>query len=48
MNVAEVKQKLEVQGLYPVLTCGADFADLIRKRYAEYGVAIQRAGLKVE
>ena len=48
MNVAEVKQKLEVQGLYPVLTCGADFADLIRKRYAEYGLAIQRAGLKVE
>jgi tripartite-type tricarboxylate transporter receptor subunit TctC len=48
MNVSEVKQRLEVQGLYPVLTCGADFADLIRKRYAEYGLAIKQAGLKIE
>jgi tripartite-type tricarboxylate transporter receptor subunit TctC len=48
MNVSDVKQRLEVQGLYPVLTCGPDFADLIRKRYAEYGLAIKRAGLKTE
>jgi len=48
MNVPDVKRKLAVQGLYPVLTCGSDFADLIRKRYAEYGLAIKRAGLKTE
>lgn len=48
MNVSQVKQKLAVQGLYPVLTCGPDFADLIHQRYAEYGLAIKRAGLKVE
>ena len=48
MNVPEVKGKLAVQGLYPVLTCGSDFADLIRKRYAEYGLAIKQAGLKIE
>jgi tripartite-type tricarboxylate transporter receptor subunit TctC len=48
MNVPEVKRKLAVQGLFPVLACGLDFADLIRKRYAEYGLAIKRAGLKIE
>ena len=48
MNVADVKRKLAVQGLYPVLTCGSDFADFIRKRYAEYGLAIKQAGLKTE
>ncbi len=48
MNVPEVKSKLAVQGLYPVLTCGSDFADLIRRRYAEYGLAIKQAGLKTE
>ena len=48
MNASEVTQKLALQGLYPVLTCGPDFADLIHQRYAEYGLAIKRAGLKVE
>ena len=48
MNVAEVKQKLGSQGLYPVLTCGPDFADFIHKRYAQYGLAIKQAGLKRE
>ena len=45
MNASEVRQKLELQGLYPVLTCGSDFADLIQKRYAAYGLAIKQAGL---
>lgn len=48
MNTPEVRQKLEIQGLYSVLTCGSDFADLIRKRYAEYGEAIKQSGLKNE
>jgi hypothetical protein len=48
MSAAEVKQKVEAQGLYPVLTCGSDFADLIQKRYAAYGLAIKQAGLKTE
>ena len=49
MNASEVRQnKLELQGLYPVLTCGSDFADLIQKRYAAYGLAIKQAGLKME
>jgi tripartite-type tricarboxylate transporter receptor subunit TctC len=48
IGTPEVKQKLEIQGLYPELTCGSDFADLIRHRYEEYGEAIKQAGLKTE
>jgi tripartite-type tricarboxylate transporter receptor subunit TctC len=48
IGAPEVKQKLEGQGLYPVLTCGSDFAQLIRRRYDEYGEAIKQAGLKNE
>ena len=48
MDAPDVRQKLETQGLYSVLTCGSDFADLIRKRYAEYGEAIKQSGLKNE
>jgi tripartite-type tricarboxylate transporter receptor subunit TctC len=48
IGTPEVKQKLELQGLYPVLTCGSDFADLVRHRYEEYGEAIKQAGLKNE
>jgi len=48
IGTPEVKQKLEVQGLYPELTCGSNFAQLIRHRYEEYGEAIKQAGLKSE
>ena len=48
MDAPDVRQKLETQGLYSVLTCGTDFADLIRRRYAEYGEAIKQSGLKNE
>ena len=40
------QQKLEIQGLYSVLNCGSDFADFVRRRYAEFGDAIKRTGLK--
>ncbi|WP_198164893.1 Bug family tripartite tricarboxylate transporter substrate binding protein [Rhodoplanes sp. Z2-YC6860] len=48
IGTPEVKQKLELQGLYPELACGSDFAQLIRRRYEEYGEAIKQAGLKSE
>jgi len=48
IGAPEVKQKLEVQGLYPELICGSEFADLIRRRYEEYGEAIKQAGMKTE
>jgi hypothetical protein len=43
MQVPEVKSKLVVQGLYPVGTCGADFAAYIRERYDDYGRIIREA-----
>jgi tripartite-type tricarboxylate transporter receptor subunit TctC len=46
MTAPEAQQKLEIQGLYSVLNCGPDFADLVRRRYAELGEAIKQAGLK--
>jgi tripartite-type tricarboxylate transporter receptor subunit TctC len=46
MTAPEAQQKLEIQGLYSVLSCGSDFADAVRRRYAELGEAIKKAGLK--
>lgn len=46
MNAPEAQKKLEIQGLYSVLSCGAEFADTVRRRYAELGEAIKQAGLK--
>jgi tripartite-type tricarboxylate transporter receptor subunit TctC len=48
MQAPEVKAKLEVQGLYPAILCGADFDALIRKEYAEYGRVIREANIKAE
>jgi tripartite-type tricarboxylate transporter receptor subunit TctC len=47
LQAPEVKAKLAAQGLYPVGTCGADFAALIHKRYDEYGLAIRESNIKV-
>jgi tripartite-type tricarboxylate transporter receptor subunit TctC len=46
MNAPEVRQKLEIQGLYSVLSCGPDFAELVKRRYAELGEVIKQSGLK--
>jgi tripartite-type tricarboxylate transporter receptor subunit TctC len=46
LKVSEVKAKLALQGLYPVGTCGAEFAEYVRKRYDEYGDAIRATNLK--
>ena len=48
MQVREVRAKLVVQGLYPVGTCGADFAALIRKQHDDYGRIIREANIKAE
>ena len=45
---ASIRAKLTRQGLYPVGTCGADFAVYIRKQYDEYGRIIREANLKAE
>ena len=48
LQVSEIKAKLAAQGLFPVATCGANFAAHIRKRYDEYGRAIREANIKAE
>jgi tripartite-type tricarboxylate transporter receptor subunit TctC len=44
----ETKRKLVAQGLFPAVTCGADFAALIRKQYDEYGRVIRGSSIKAE
>jgi tripartite-type tricarboxylate transporter receptor subunit TctC len=44
----ETKRKLVAQGLFPAVTCGADFGALIRKQYDEYGRVIRGSSIKAE
>jgi tripartite-type tricarboxylate transporter receptor subunit TctC len=46
LHAAESKPKLAVQGLYPVGTCGADFATYLRKQFEQYGRVIREANIK--
>jgi len=48
MQVPDVKAKLVAQGLYPVGTCGADFASYLRKQYDTNGRIIREANIKPE
>ena len=48
VQAPEVKAKLSVLGLYPVGTCGADFATLFRKQYDDFGRVIRDANIKAE
>jgi tripartite-type tricarboxylate transporter receptor subunit TctC len=44
----ETKRKLVAQGLFPAVTCGADFGAIIRKQYEEYGRVIREANIRAE
>ena len=48
LQAPEVRSKLINVGLYPVGTCGADFAEHIRKQSIEYGRIIREANLKAQ
>jgi tripartite-type tricarboxylate transporter receptor subunit TctC len=48
MQAPEVKQKLIGLGLYPVGTCGADYAAYIRSQYDDYRDVIKAANIKTE
>jgi tripartite-type tricarboxylate transporter receptor subunit TctC len=48
MQAPEVRPRLVAQGLYPVGTCGADFAALLRKQYDEFGRVIRQTNIKAE
>ena len=44
----DTKRKLGVQGLFPAVTCGADFGALIRKQYDDYGRVIRESNIKAD
>jgi tripartite-type tricarboxylate transporter receptor subunit TctC len=48
VQVPEVRAKLAVQGLYPAVMCGTEFAAFLRNQYDAYGRAIREANIKVE
>jgi tripartite-type tricarboxylate transporter receptor subunit TctC len=48
IQVAEVREKLVVQGLYPDGTCGAEFADGLRRQFNDYGRIIREANIRAE
>jgi tripartite-type tricarboxylate transporter receptor subunit TctC len=48
MQVPEIKAKLVVQGLYPAVSCGADFGALIRRQYDEYGRVFRELNIKAD
>ena len=46
LHVPEIKAKLLAQGLFPVGTCGADFAAHLRRQFDEYGRVIREANIR--
>jgi tripartite-type tricarboxylate transporter receptor subunit TctC len=46
VQAPEVKARLVGLGLFPVATCGADFAALLRKQYDEYGRVVRESNIK--
>ena len=48
LQAPDVRAKFALQGLYPVGSCGDDFAALIKGRYDDYGRMIAEAGIKKE
>ena len=48
MQVPATKAKLVDQGLYPVGTCGVEFAADLRRQYDNYGRVIREANIKAE
>ena len=43
-----VKEKLGIQGLYPVGACGADFAAYLKKQHDQYSRIVAEAKIKAE
>jgi tripartite-type tricarboxylate transporter receptor subunit TctC len=48
MKVPDVREKLVGQGLYPVATCGAEFAAGLRRQYDDYGRVIRQSDIRAE
>src|SRR5215469_10969009 len=45
---SSVKEKLSIQGLFPTVTCGNDFATYLRKQNGAYSRIIAEANIKAE
>jgi tripartite-type tricarboxylate transporter receptor subunit TctC len=48
VQAPETKAKLKEQGIYPIGSCGADFAAFIREQSDQYGRIIREANIKLE
>ena len=48
LQVPEVRAKLIAQGFAPVGKCGADFVNLVRGQYDDFGRVIREANIKAE
>jgi tripartite-type tricarboxylate transporter receptor subunit TctC len=48
LQAPEFRAKLAPLGLFPVGMCGADFADLLRKQYGDFGRVIREANIKAD
>jgi tripartite-type tricarboxylate transporter receptor subunit TctC len=48
VQAPEVRAKLVAQGLYPTVTCGADFTAFLRIQYDAFGRIIHEADIKAE
>jgi tripartite-type tricarboxylate transporter receptor subunit TctC len=48
VQAPEVKAKLVAQGMYPAVTCGADFTAFLRIQYDDFGRVIHEANIKAE
>ncbi len=48
LQAPELKSKLALQGLFPVGTCGTDFAAYLRKQYEQYGRDIRELNIRTE
>jgi tripartite-type tricarboxylate transporter receptor subunit TctC len=48
VQAPEMKPKLDQQGLFPAIRCGADFASLIRRQVDEYSRVARETNIKTE
>ena len=46
LQAPDVRSKLAFQGLYPVGTCGADYAAILHRQYDSYGQLVRESGIK--
>jgi tripartite-type tricarboxylate transporter receptor subunit TctC len=48
MRAPDIRPKLDVQGLYPIALCGAEFGAFVRKQSDRYGRGIRESNIKAE